>query len=161
MEHARAMDVIEFKTLHQRAVDERRVGGRQTPVGAPHSADLALVEPAERRHQDPTPRQFGAVERATKRIEDQQLDARNDLGGNALEGEAGDEGRNALGIGIVDASAATHTEYCRSRARYPTVSTTASRSRNEAISSIMAAALPSRAIVANTRCIALMAARWV
>src|SRR5215510_10858739 len=47
------------------------------------------------------------------------------------------------------------------RSRKLVVSTTASRSLNVAMSAAIAAALPSRTMAASTRCIALMAARWV
>src|SRR5262249_7347244 len=138
---------------------------RETPIGAPHGARLGPVETAERCHQNAAPRQLGAVESAAERIEDEQLDARDDLSRNALIAEAGDKFRDAAGVRIVArgsvADPVHHAEWARSRARSPAVRTTASRSLNDAMSPIMAAALPSRAIVASPRCIALMAARWV
>ena len=161
MQHAGAVHVVEFEALHQGAVDERRMGRGQPTGGAPHRAGRGGIEPGERREQDLAPRQAGAEHGTAQRVQDQELDPRDHLGRNLLIGEPCDERRDAARLRIVAAGSVAHDEYLPSKARKPAVSITASRSLNEAMSSIIAAALPSRAIVASTRCIALMAARWV
>src|SRR5262249_6922931 len=107
------------------------------------------------------PRQVGAEHGAAERVEDQKLDPRDHLWRNLLIGETGDEVGDAAGLRIVGGGSVAHDAYFLSRAIKLAVSMIASRSLNEAMSSIIAAALPSRAIAASTRCIALMAARWV
>ena len=107
------------------------------------------------------PRQAGAEHGAAERIEDQELDPRDHLGRDLLIGEAGDEIGDAAGLRIVGGGSVAHDAYFLSRAMKLSVPMIASRSLNEAMSSIIAAALPSRAMVASTRCIARMAARWV
>ena len=128
----------------------------------PHTVQLCeLSSRRQRGGEDPAPFEPGAEHRAAERIEDQELDAGDHLGGNALVAQPGDEFGDAARVWIVNERRAAHAPYRLSRSRKPAASTTTSRSANEAMSSVIAPALPSRAIVSSTRCIALIAARWV
>ena len=117
MQHAGTMDVVEFETLHQRAVDERRMRRRQALLGAPHGAGRRGVEPAQCRAQDAAPGQSGAVERASEGIENQQLSARDHRGRDALVLQPGNETCDAAGLRIVAAGGVAHAEYRRSSSR--------------------------------------------
>ena len=57
MQHAGAMHVVKFEALHQGAVGQRRVRRGEPPSGAPDRAGRGRIEPAERLHQNPAPRQ--------------------------------------------------------------------------------------------------------
>ena len=84
MQHALAMHVVKLEALDQRAVDQRGMRRRQTLRRSPHAAGFGGVELAERRPQNPAPIEISAVERAAERIQNQQLDARDDVSWNVF-----------------------------------------------------------------------------
>src|ERR1700758_2183035 len=100
MEHAGAMYVVEFEALDEGSVDERRMRGGETAIGPPHAANRRDIDPGQRSRQDATPVQPRAKDGATKCVEHEQLDARDDLGRNALVGEVRDKGRHSARVWI-------------------------------------------------------------
>src|SRR6516165_11798590 len=79
-----AMQVIELKTLHLRAVDQRRMDRRKLPVGAPDAGGSRLVEAFQCLANDTAPFQIGAVNGAAERIQNKQLEPVTNLSGNML-----------------------------------------------------------------------------
>ena len=84
MQHALAMHVVKLEALNERAVDQRGMRRRQTLRRSPHAAGFGGVELGERRPQNPAPFEIAAVERAAERIQNQQLDARDDVSWNVF-----------------------------------------------------------------------------
>src|SRR5262245_3076930 len=108
MEHAVAMDVIELEALHLRAVDERRVGRGQLLRGAPDRGRARGIERAKGALQDPAPFEVRAIDPATERVEDQELDALAHVIRNLLVGKLRDEAGDLAGVEVVAAGMLRH-----------------------------------------------------
>jgi hypothetical protein len=108
VKHARAVHVVQLETLHGGAVRERRVGGGELPARAPDDAFACRVHSGEHILQYAAPLQVRAVKRAAERVKHEELDAMPDFLGDCFEFQAGNEFRDAAGIGIVVGAFVTH-----------------------------------------------------
>ncbi|MNC94315.1 hypothetical protein D3C83_111350 [compost metagenome] len=75
--------------------------GRKLLAGAPDRACARRVHGRELVLENAAPLEIRTVERAAQRVEHQQLQAVADVFGNRFVLEAGDEIRDAAGVGIV------------------------------------------------------------
>ena len=109
VQHALSMHVVELEGMHLRAVDQRRIRGRQPQAGPPYRRAVPrLIDAGERIADDPAPRQVDAVERAPERVEHQQLDALAHVSRDPVERQPGDELRDGAGVDVVDGSVVAH-----------------------------------------------------
>jgi len=92
--------VVELEALHQRAVDQHGMRRRQPLGGAPDTGAGAAIDLGEGRAQDPAPGEVGAVDRATERIEHEELDAAQNVAGNPLVAESRHEARDRRRVRI-------------------------------------------------------------
>jgi len=84
MQNALAVHVVELETLHLRAVDQSRMCRRQFPIGAPDRRVLRFVALLEGLPQDAAPLQLRAINRAAKRVQNEELESPANRGGNLV-----------------------------------------------------------------------------
>ena len=81
------------------AVHEGGVGGGQSVPGAPDGAARGGVDGEQGVGEDAGPGQVGAEDGATEAVQDEQLDAVDDLGGDVVVAQPGDEGGDGARVG--------------------------------------------------------------
>jgi hypothetical protein len=128
VQHAVAMHVVELEALHLRAVDQRGVRRGEAQRRPPHQGGARLIERFERRAQDATPFEPGAIDCAAERIEDQQLDALAHLRRDTLIAQPRHELGDSTGVDVVGARMFGHGCFRKPRYRSPTPIQSRSRS---------------------------------
>ena len=108
MQHADAVHVVELEALHLGAVHQRGVGGGQREVRAPHRRRPRRIEFPECILDNPAPFQIGAVDRATERVEDEELQSFSHVRRYLLVADAGDELGDLAGVDVVGAGMVCH-----------------------------------------------------
>src|SRR5260370_23327948 len=98
MQDASAVNIVELEALDQRAIDEGGMRRRKSSMRAPHATCLRGIEVAKRFGKDPAPLQPGAKDRTTERVEHQELNARDHLGGNPFGAQLRDERGHAARV---------------------------------------------------------------
>ena len=76
------MHVVELEALHQGAIYEDGMRRRQPIASSPNGRRSRLIYVGEGFAQDPAPREVSPIDRATERVEHEELDAGDNIGGN-------------------------------------------------------------------------------